>query len=55
MAHKQLATYLNNHLAAATTVLELQGVNYATLVQHSEEQQQRVETWRLQAAKAALV
>lgn len=39
---------------AAETVTELRGVDYASLVQHSEEQQQRVETVRLQVAKAAL-
>ena len=39
---------------AAQTVAGLRGVDYAALVQRSEAQQQRVETVRLQVAKAAL-
>lgn len=40
---------------ASEDVPELQGVDYEHLLQRSEEQQRRVETVRLEAAKAAFV
>ena len=39
--------------AAAQTAPELQGIDYARLVQRADEQRRRVEVLRLEAAKAA--
>jgi hypothetical protein len=47
MADQHIAAYLNDHLAGSVTALEL-------LEQRAEDQRQRVEAFRLEAAREAL-